>query len=168
MEISRLGDAGLKIKTKNVTVAVDPTVKADADVVISLDRLLSLNTKDKEGVKLLITGPGEYEVSGLSITAEKVGQDVMYRLDDESFGLILASSRIAASAKEEEGEQALVIKLIEPIQTGLLDSYIQDVCVVFGTQENLPKESPEIKRASKINLRKLDEFKGSIVILAKE
>lgn len=167
MEISKLGDTGLRIKSKNVTVVVDPAAKSEADIIIHLDRNTPHDTKDITGAKLIIDGPGEYEVSGLSITGEKVGQDVMYRLDDEIFGLILASSRIVATAKEEDGEQALVVKSTAPMQADLLDSYVQDVCVVFGAADTLP-QGADIKRAQKVNLRKLDDLKGAVVVLAKE
>lgn len=167
MEISKLGDTGLKIKTKNITVVVDPAAKAEADVIIHLDRMVPLNAKDIQGAKLTIDGPGEFEIAGLSITGEKVGQDVMYRLDDEAFGLILATSRIVATAKEEEGEQALVVEAAAPVQADLLDSYVQDVCVVFGASANLP-QAADIKKEPKVNLRKLEDLKGAVVVLAKE
>lgn len=168
MEISKLGETGLRIKTKNTTVVVDPVAKTDAEIVIHLDRSVPLNTKEVEGVKLVIDGPGEYEVAGLSITGERVGQDVMYRMDDEAFGLILSSSRIAATAKEEDGEQALVIKAVTPVQADLLNAYVQDVGIVFGTPENLPQEGADVRRVPKVNLRKLEDLKGTVVVLAKE
>lgn len=167
MEISKLGDTGLRIKTKNTAIAVDPGTKVDAEIVIIIDRASSANIVIGDDTKLVVDGPGEHEVSGILITGEKVGKDVMYRLDDESIGLILASSTIAAVAKEEEGEQALLVKAIEPMQADTLNSYVQDVCIVFGSSDNVPN-GDSIKRVPKVNLRKLEDLKGSLVVLAKE
>lgn len=167
MEIVRISDSSIKIKSKNATIVVDPTAKTEGDVVIMLDPVQS-DASLVEGTKVIIQGPGEYEIAGVSISGEKIGSDIMYRLDDEVCRVILASSKIVATAKEEEGDHALLLKAVEPVASDGLSSFVQDVCVVFGVTENLPQESDTVKKLPKINLRKLEGLKGSVIILSKD
>ena len=77
MEITYLGHSSFRIKGKNATVVTDPFdskmlgfkfVKVAADIVtISHDHSDHNQPQLVEGVKKIISGPGEYEISGVSI-----------------------------------------------------------------------------------------------------
>jgi L-ascorbate metabolism protein UlaG (beta-lactamase superfamily) len=77
MDISYLGHSSFKIKTKTATVVTDPFdssyvglkfQKTDADIVtISHDHKDHNHASNVNLTKKIIAGPGEYEISGVSI-----------------------------------------------------------------------------------------------------
>jgi L-ascorbate metabolism protein UlaG (beta-lactamase superfamily) len=77
MEITYLGHSSFKIKTKSTVVITDPfdsakvglkfpTIEGDV-VTVSHDHEDHNNSGKVTGIKKVISGPGEYEVSGVSI-----------------------------------------------------------------------------------------------------
>lgn len=75
MEISKLKDQGVLLKTKNATVAIDPLLKdgslpadaADCDFIISSTPEIA---QDKYGDdKRIFSWPGEYEIKGVAVHA---------------------------------------------------------------------------------------------------
>lgn len=77
MDISFLGHSSFKIKTKTATIVCDPYLtKSEADIVTISHSHFDHNVVDKiSGYKKIIEGPGEYEVSGVSITGYKTFHD---------------------------------------------------------------------------------------------
>jgi L-ascorbate metabolism protein UlaG (beta-lactamase superfamily) len=77
MDITYLGHSSFRIKTKSATVVTDPFdpkkvglkfAPQEADIVtVSHDHDDHNFTEKISGVKKIITGPGEYEISGISI-----------------------------------------------------------------------------------------------------
>ena len=76
MEITYLGHSAFKIKTKTATVVTDPYgssiglkfPKTEAEIVtISHDHNDHNSSEGVTGVKKIVSGPGEYEIMGVSI-----------------------------------------------------------------------------------------------------
>jgi len=84
MEITYLGHSAFKLKSKTTSVVTDPYgdgigikfSKIPADIVtISHDHSDHNNSSKVTDVKRVITGPGEYEISGVSIIGMKTYHD---------------------------------------------------------------------------------------------
>lgn len=85
MDITYLGHSSFKIKTKTATVVIDPFdpkmvglkyPTTDADIVLVSHDHEDHNAVNKiSSVKKVITGPGEYEVSGVSVMGFKTYHD---------------------------------------------------------------------------------------------
>ncbi len=97
MEIFYLGQACFKIKTKDVTVVIDPfDAKFEADIVcLTRKNPVSPGTEGLSG-PFVVDGPGEYEVKGVTIfgiPAESGGKNesrestTIYSLEIEDFYL---------------------------------------------------------------------------------
>lgn len=69
MDITYLGHSSFKIKTKQASLVTDPYLtKSEADIVTVSHDHFDHNAVDKiAGAKKIVTGPGEYEISGISI-----------------------------------------------------------------------------------------------------
>lgn len=69
MEISYLGHASFRIKTKSAVIVTDPYLtRTDADIVTVSHDHFDHNATDKvTGFRKIVSGPGEYEISGVSI-----------------------------------------------------------------------------------------------------
>lgn len=163
MEISQTGDTSLKIKTKNTTLAVDPT-KIDSDVVI----LTSNEVVDiPDTVKVVIDGPGEYEVAGVSVRGERVSGQLLYHIYDDQYKVILTPSTLISTLKDEEGYDALVIKVDGKLDNDMLNVSASDTLVLYGKHVNESIPSGEnTKRMSRVNLKKKDEIKGFVIVLS--
>lgn len=85
MDITYLGHSSFKLKTKTATVVIDPFDPkmvglkypiTDADIVLVSHDHKDHNAIDRiSSVKKVITGPGEYEISGVSVMGFKTYHD---------------------------------------------------------------------------------------------
>lgn len=161
MEIVKISDNSIKIKTKNVSIAVDPVTKTDSDIIIVTNESVSLVVPDD--IKLLIEGPGEYEVGGVHIKGEKAGADFMYTIFDDAYRLYLLPMELISKVREDDDMDAIVIKATGEISKKDVSTLSSSV-IVYGVKGNM-QEDENVKRLSRVNLKKKEEIKGFIVYL---
>jgi len=111
MEIVSISGQSLRIKGKQVTTIINPIVgKNAAEVVLFFNRPHEEVTESSiEGVKLVVDGPGDYELGGMKIAGQKIGEvsgnaDVVYSLlldgVDIFIGKASTSSKMKDTAKD--------------------------------------------------------------------
>ena len=162
MEVIFVPQGGLKIKSKNTSFSVNPTGKFDSDVVVLTSKPASYSAYDG---KLVIDGPGDYEVAGVSIKGESLeGKLAFDFLEDNQKLLVLPSS--AAKDSETEDTTATVLLMDEKVD-GALTSVVSEIIAVVGNEEFLPQDRATLKKMDKINLKKTEEYKGFVIHLAK-
>ncbi len=107
MEITYIGHSCFKIKGKDISIVIDPydpkigykLPKLEADLLLTThDHFDHHNISGVSGYKLLIDGPGEYEVSGAFVygiptyhddkKGEERGSQTIYMIDIDGFTLI--------------------------------------------------------------------------------
>lgn len=108
MEITKIGHSSFKIKTKKIILVTDPFnpemvgkkfPKTKAEIVtISHNHKDHNYTNGLEGIRKIIDGPGEYEVSGVSILGyasfhddkkgEERGKNVIYKIESEDIKIV--------------------------------------------------------------------------------
>lgn len=163
MEISRLSDNSIKIKTKNSAFVIDPEEKTpDADVYV-----YTVPQKDIPEEQLAIEGPGEYEIGGVYIKGEVVSGHLVYEFLDETKKVLVVSSPSAIKNLDTEDYPVVIIKASEKVESANLTTIGAELVVVYGPSENISVEPESLKQIDKINLKKIDEFKGFIVYLNK-
>lgn len=162
MEITRLSNTSIRIKTKNATLVVDPVSKTEADA------FLFTNASNKfESETLPIYGPGEFEVKGVSIRGEKIDNIVCYDLWDDSKKILILPSLSAAKSKEAAEYNAVVINISEKTDDALLSGVSSELVILYGDSSFITLDQNTVKKTEKINLKKADEFKGFTVFLEK-
>lgn len=97
MIISWLGDAGIRIQTKETVVIIDPPgtdagfkPTKQAATVVALSQAVGTDAKSVTGEPLLITSPGEYERQGIFIYGIQLPADstrVHFRVEAEELSL---------------------------------------------------------------------------------
>lgn len=95
MDISILSKNCLKIKGKQVTFVVDPskdTPKTAADAVLLLKPDSDTNTLSITDTRIVISGPGEYEVGRTKISGAKTSDGIIYKLSVDGLDIILGAS----------------------------------------------------------------------------
>src|SRR5258708_7303992 len=114
MEITRVSEESIKIKGKQVSVLINPLpekIKTGADIVVFFERTpKAFDPAAVEGLKLVVEGPGEYEVGGAKIIGERHGDMYYYLISLDGLELIVAKGSTLATLKEflREAQMACV------------------------------------------------------------
>ncbi|MFA6518712.1 MAG: hypothetical protein WCV93_03660 [Candidatus Shapirobacteria bacterium] len=97
MEIGKLEKSGLWLKTKKGLWWVDPLLEKSVDPGVAglLFSSGELDASDVAYGKLIIRGPGDYEVGGVEVKGFSGGKgtlETIYRVRADSLGIVLANS----------------------------------------------------------------------------
>jgi hypothetical protein len=101
VDISIVEKNSIKIKSKRVTFVVDPTKemsKTPADAVIFLNGGSKMDVSKVADFRMIIDGPGEYEVGGVKISSTKISKGIVYRLSIDGMTAVLG---VATDTKME-------------------------------------------------------------------
>ncbi len=107
MEIVSVSGQSLRIKGKQVTTVINPLPgKSTAEVVLFFNRPHEAVTDATvENLKLVVDGPGEYEMGGMKITGQKIGDagiasDIVYWLLLDGVEILIAKATTSAKMKD--------------------------------------------------------------------
>lgn len=92
MDISIVGKNSIKIKGKQVTFIVDPVSgmpKTSADAIVLLDGGDNIDVGRVTDYRIIISGPGGYEVGGAKISGTPTPKGTFYRLSIDGISIIL-------------------------------------------------------------------------------
>lgn len=162
MEVAALTNKTIKIKTKNTSFVINPTGKVDSEVFVFTEKPSSYSAF--EG--LIIDGPGEYEVAGVSIKGEKVDGKVSFDFLEENQKLLVLPTSASIKTSETE-EYALTVVLLDQKVDPFISGVTSQVVALVGEDEFLPADTANLKKVDKINLKKTEEYKGSTIHLSK-
>ena len=161
MEVAVINNTSFKIKTKNSTFVVNPEKKIDGEVVILTEK--PTDYAPYAG-KIVFDGPGEYEVAGVSIKGEVNAGKVSFDLLEEDQRLLVLTAGDTEKSKEADDYTATVV-LADSEMSDSLKNITSGVVMVVGA--NIPSDPDNVKKIDKLNLKKVDEFKGFLVHLTK-
>lgn len=171
MDVQILGKDSLKIRTKKASLAVDPKAgitKFDADAILLLDK--DFDESRVSDYRLIIDGPGDYEVSGLKISAQK-SQGIMFVLSSETAHAIIAK---ASTLNKEPADKIdeypiVIINADEVINESIITATEARMVVIYGEKAKegakaLGKENPSVTSKASFSEDKLSE-ETEIVVL---
>jgi hypothetical protein len=163
MDIAKVGENSLKIKSKNTTFIINPEKKVDDEVVV-----LTSKAKDYSEYqdRVVIDGPGDYEVAGVSIHGEEFQGKLLFDFLEDSQKLLILPSTTVAKSRETEDYTATVVFLDEAVSESL-PQINSPIVAVIGPDSFLPKDKSNIQKADKVSLKKTEESKGFIIHLSK-
>lgn len=103
MDITLLDSTSIKIKGKHGSLVVDPTkaakTAADGILLTSKDSPLSqIGSELQNTSRVTIDGGGEYEVSGIKISGQSYGNEVLYTLVVDGLILIVGKANVFEKA----------------------------------------------------------------------
>jgi hypothetical protein len=109
MEIVKLTGNALRIKGKKSTFLIDVTdlKKTEANAYLFLKEDVSKAGYSRE--TLLISGPGDYEISGAKVSALRIGKAMFYMLNIDGVKMLLTSASSVSLGKEKLDEQHVVL-----------------------------------------------------------
>jgi hypothetical protein len=167
MDITYLSDGALRIKGKNATLVINPTKnmpKTPAEGVIKLWDYPEFSVDKIEDQRIVIDGPGEYEVGGVKISASKVESKVVGKIDIDNVK-ILAGSGVSVEkiAEKAEGGGVIVVSADSPFNHDSLASMEPSVLIVYGD-----KSEEVAKSLGKTEITRVNKFSAAADKLPEE
>lgn len=133
MEIALLDKNSIRIKGKKTTIVVDPQTKTVGDCVLFLNDIDITNASLVEGQRLVVQGPGEYEIGGAKISVLKRGEELAYILTIDSILLCLAKANAMEKSQDAMQECSVAVFLADSlISESLIAAVSPKIAVLYG------------------------------------
>lgn len=166
MDIALLGSKSLKLKSKKTTLVVNPTAdisKTEAEGLLLLGDYGEKNISKVEGYRIVISGPGEYEVGGTKISAIKSGDKLAYLVDLDNVKVLIGEGKsIENSYDKIDNCNILVVNADNEFDYTALSKAEPNAILIYGDKKDdvaksLGKDSPEKINKFSTTLEKLPE-----------
>lgn len=155
MEIQKVGKNSVKIKAKNVSFVTNTFASGD-----SIPIFFTPNNEESSD-QFFIEGTGEYEVSGVRIKGLREGEGILYELTDDPITLKLLNSKALKTLKDVDEGTILLVESNSDLTREIIDSHDPYLTILYGEVFPEGTSYPEVE---KINLRKLEELKGVVIL----
>lgn len=137
MDISIVGNQSIKIKGKQASFVVDPEKgmpKTSADAIILLNGSNDIDVNRVSDFRIILNGPGGYEVSGVKISGTKTPQGILYRLSVDDISIVLG---FATDAKMEGFNvcQVAVVNTSRDFNEPFVTSLEAKITVLYGDKK---------------------------------
>lgn len=162
MEISKTADS-VKIKLKKMTIVIDPTKKAEAEVVIATNGNPPKEYFDE--YPLVIEGPGEYEKNGVYIRGQKTGDFTSYEIMDGGGKMHFTTTESLEKLKDESDVEVVLIRATGKVDESIFSAFSSSVLVLYNAGAEVVLDSETIKKMNKVNLKNREEFRGTVIML---
>lgn len=137
MDIAVIGKNSIKLKGKNVTFVVDPAAgmpKISADAVILLNGKDNIDISRVTDCRIVIGGPGGYEVGGAKISGTATPKGTLYRLSIDDLSIIIG----CATDAKVEGFNTCQIAVVNT-DTDFSESFVTalepKIAVLYGEKK---------------------------------
>lgn len=139
MEIVSVSGQSLRIKGKTVTTLVTPVLgksKVAADVILFHNRSHeAVDVSAVEGLKLIVDGPGDYEVGGMKISAQRIGDDVIYSLFLDGIEILITKASTSEKMKDGLKDCQIAVFLADAMaEQRVVTSLNATMTVFYGEQ----------------------------------
>lgn len=145
MDITLLSEKSIRVKGKNSTVVINPTNtinKTEAEAIIKLEDSSDFSEKKVEGSRISVKGAGEYEISGVKISAIKVEGKLVARLEIDSVTVVVGAGPLLEKIHDNlEGCNLAVVEAEGKFNYSILASLEPNVLLVYGSQKEDVKKS---------------------------
>lgn len=137
MDISIIGKNSIKVKGKEATFIIDPgreMPKTPADAVILLNGNENVDISKVADSRIIISGPGGYEIGGAKVSGTTTAKGTLYRLFIDGITIILGR----ASETKAEGFsscQVLVINTDTEFSESFVTSLEPKIVAVYGDKK---------------------------------
>lgn len=165
MDVQIFDTDSLRLKIKKTALAIDPKTKItkfDAEAILVMNK--SFDEGRVNDYRVIIDGPGEYEISGLKISGLKTEEDTIYGLSSDSTGILIAkaSSLEKISADKLGDYKIVVINADTDLNQTLITAMEPNVIILYGQMKKeaaklLGKEGASVSSKISVSEDKLPE-----------
>jgi len=153
MEIQKVGKSSVKIKSKNISFVTSTFATGDSIP-------LFFTPSEESSESFFIEGPGEYEVGGVRIKGTREGEGVMYEITEDPITVFALNTAAVKALKGVDEGTILVVENNGDITADELNALDAYLTIVYGE----PLVGGTYEEVDKINLRKLEELKGIVIL----
>ena len=137
VDIAIVGKTSIKLKGKRVSFIVDPskeTPKISSDAIILLDGFANIDTSRVTDSRMIIEGPGGYEVGGSKISGASTPKGVLYKLSIDDVVVIIGR---ATDAKTEgfSACQIAVVNTDSDFNESFVTALEPKITVLYGDKK---------------------------------
>ncbi len=166
MDVAILSGNSIRVKGKNSTILINPsksTSKTEADGIVKLWNFPDYSDDKIDGNRIVISGPGEYEVGGMKTSGMKVDEELVAKIDADGVGVLVGSGKaIAKIGEKAEGADILVVNTDEDFNSAGLSTLEPNVILLYGLKKEevakgLGKNTPETTSKFSASKDKLTE-----------
>nr|MBI5455883.1 hypothetical protein [Candidatus Levybacteria bacterium] len=138
MDIQIFDTDSLRLKIKKTALAVDPKTKItkfDAEAILVMDKSFDPSRVNEH--RVIIEGPGEYELSGLKVSGIKSDGDTVYGLSSDSVDILVAkaSSLEKLSAEKLGDYKIVIINADSDLNQTLITAMEPSVVILYGEKK---------------------------------
>lgn len=164
MEIQLLASNSIKVKGKNASVVFDPVSKTDAEIIIVTKPTETLALDKVLNTRLVISGPGEYEAGGISISGKRVKDKVIYTLI-ENLKVAISPSEVGDLLPDDEDFDAVIVHVTDSFSDEVLGPISSKCVILYGDLAQATVKSENTEKTNKVNLKKASEVVGKTFLL---
>jgi hypothetical protein len=151
VDIGYIGKNSIKIKGKQVTFVVDPAKemsKTSADAIILLDGSSNTDIGRISDSRIIIRGPGGYEVGRAKISGTKTPRGTIYRLSIDDISIVLG---FATDTKIDgfNACQVAIINTTSDFNESFVTALEPKMIILYGDKKS---ESAKTLGAEKVGL----------------
>lgn len=174
MDISILSKNSIKIRFRRTIFVADPPPdgsKVSSDAVILLNNN-NIDLGRAMDYRIVINGPGEYEISGVKVLGVEGDKGFVYGLAADGFSVILGRSSDISKIKEEFNTecQIAILNVDDGINSSAVTKFEPKIVILYGDSKEsaakiLGKENiPPIKKFTVVKDKLPEEME--VVLLA--
>lgn len=153
MEISLFTPQTIRIKSKQVSLAVNPVAgkKIACDAALFFERAQSFEVLGLEGNKLIIDGAGDYEIGGVKITGIRQQGINSYDIQIETIDLFISKASALNKMKDIKEVEVVAIEADTTVNQTAIAALNANVLLFYGDQatENIKSLGKEVASVSK-------------------
>lgn len=163
MDISIVGENSLKLKGKKVTFIVDPVKempKTSADAVILLNGgNKNIDLSRITDSRIIMEGPGSYEVGGIKISGLKTPKGIIYKLLIDDIITILGSST-DTKAEDYDVCQVAIVNTTNDFSESYVTALEPKITILYG--ENKTESAKKLGAESITMIPKITILKDKL------
>lgn len=161
MDIAIVNENSIKIRGKHVGFIIDPPTagpKISADAIIYLSKDLPVDVSRVEEYRVIIKGPGEYQVNGAMITGVKADKENVYRIALDDVQILAAkASGISKFKGGMDSSEVLVLNADSDIEASVITNMEPRIVILYGEKKEETARilgKSEIKKTEKTTVSK--------------
>jgi hypothetical protein len=137
VDISIIGEKSIKIKGKRTTFLIDPMkgmTKTSADAIVLLRGREGIDLSRVTDARIIVEGPGSYEVGGTRFSGLKTPNGTLYRFQIDDVVIILGR---ATDSKVEEFNtcQVAIVNTDENFNESFVTAMEPKITILYGDKK---------------------------------
>lgn len=137
MDVVIISPNSIKIKTKRSALVVDPNqtlkTKTPADCILLLNKNFKYSDSKLEGVRIIISGTGEYEIEGVKITGYGLSENTSYLIRADNLEVLLTKASLLKKVQEILKEcQVVIIDADSNFEQATIIEFSPSIVIVYG------------------------------------